>query len=218
MNPYVHPSIQEGDRLAELEAATGGYFVAVDHMLHGPNVVHSLLPEATYQEVVKPRIAILHSNSGPRSSSWRNLFNWWRQPSVTGEPHFQVDLDGTVAQMMPLNRRADCNAKANRIAWSFETQDRGAASVESTEWTLEQLASMIGVLTALCVCYRLPCYAVTGWNASGIGYHSQFPEWSIYRGKTCPGAARIRQMDYVRARVAANLVAYGSATGWECGA
>jgi hypothetical protein len=67
------------------------------------------------------------------------------------------------------------------------------------------------------VCYGIACTNPTRWDDTGIGHHCQYPEWSSYTGKTCPGAARIRQMDYVRHTVAGMLADYSKATGWQCG-
>jgi hypothetical protein len=52
---------------------------------------------------------------------------------------------------MPLNRRADCNYKANGYWWSgayvgaisFETTDNGYPTLDATPWTLAQLADLV---------------------------------------------------------------------------
>lgn len=182
-----------------------------------PGGLPLLLPETITQPVIAPSLAILHSNSGNPRVPWWQVLRWYRRPEVTGEPHFEVSLDGTVAQFMPTNRRADCNAKANawtdptgrvRGAVSFETQDDGGPTVDRTPWTAEQIESICQILAALIAHYPdMTCTSPTHFRDRGIGYHSQYPEWSIYKGKTCPGHARIRQMDYVRRRVAELVVA-----------
>jgi hypothetical protein len=75
---------------------------------------------------------------------------------------------------------------------------------------------MANALAAICVAYRIPCTATTSAYGAGIGYHSQFPEWSIYVGKTCPGAARIRQMDQLRRMVAERVATFHNRAGGSC--
>jgi len=224
-HPVLLQTTADGRRWDDILAfITGGYYIDADHWLVGPDVVKSPIPEASTQPVIHPWSAILHSNAGPKSSGWRALWLWVRNLSVNGEPHFQNAYDA-IAQYMPLNRRADCNAKANSWkrngkvvgAVSFETQDNGAATLAETPWTFDQVRRMVATLTCTSVVYGVWCTAPVSWDDSGIGYHSQFKEWSIYVGKTCPGAARIRQMDHIRAEVQKNLAAFIENTGWACG-
>jgi len=212
---------------------TGGYYIDSWHFLRGGvAVIEPIQPEASTQEFISPRSAILHSNAGAGKTSWLALLTFWRRKDITGEAHFQVEgvdatrlEDARIVNGIPLNRRADCNAKANAWSWngrrygaiSFETQDRGGASLATTPWSIPQLHAIIGALTCICVVYGVSCTEPANWDSSGIGYHSRFKEWSIYVGKTCPGAARIAQMAYIRDQVAQNLAAFGEATGWRCG-
>jgi hypothetical protein len=135
---------------------------------------------------------------------------------------------------MELNRRADCNFSANRWvdprapygafgAVSFETQDLGSKTVDRTPWTFPQIGAMVGAITAICVAYNVHCVQPATWDGSGIGHHTLFPyqgigqkAWSNVRGKTCPGAARIAQMDEVRRQVQNRLALYSQTTGWKC--
>ncbi len=177
------------------------------HLLVGDRVVHQILPEAATQQKITPWSIILHSNAGPRETSWVNLLSFWRRLDIPEEAHIQIALDGTIIQAMPFNVRADCNYKANSFiafggvagAISIETADRGAASLPTTVWNGPQFDAITDVVAALGHKYGIPYTTPAAWNDRGVGYHSQYPEWSKYVGKTCPGASRIRQMDYVRA-------------------
>lgn len=216
-----------------LRFITAGYYIDSNHLLRGGvSRVELVNPEASAQGFIQPRSAILHSNAGSYKTSWMSLIRFWRRSDITLEAHFQVDgVDASdinsavIVQAIPLNRRADCNSRANSWSWngrqygaiSFETQDRGSANLAYTPWSLPQLHAMIGALTCICVVYGVQCSEPAYWNSSGIGYHSRFREWSIYVGKTCPGAARIRQMGYIREQVARNLAAFSENTGWQCG-
>lgn len=201
------------------------YYVNEHHLIVSPKVTVDLIPEAFTQAIIRPRSAILHSNAAPAFTLPERLVTYWRRSDITGEGHFDVAGGGLTRQAMPLNRKADCNYKANgwwRLgqyvgAVSFETTDNGYPTLDVTPWTLDQLADMVGILTNLAVCYGVACTNPTRWDDAGIGHHCQYPEWSSYTGKTCPGAARIRQMDYVRQAVAGQLAEYGRATGWQCG-
>lgn len=210
---------------AHLQAVNEGWYIDPNTgLVYGPKAVHALLPEAATQPLITPRSIIHHTNAGSTYAKWQQLVAFMRRLDITGEAHADIDLDGTFAQAMPLNRRADCNAKANRWAqsgqWygalSWETADLGAASVERTPWTVDQLATIIAVDTAACATYAIACTDGAHWTASGLFTHNRFPEFSIFRGKTCPGAARSRQMDYVRSEVAKRLAEFHRLNGTSC--
>lgn len=249
LEPPAHPVLQkqlpDGRTWRDIVAwITNGYWLDANGWIRGGVAnPQPVLPEAGPvdqggQPVIHPRSVILHSNAGPRKTAWASIVKYWRRKDVTGEPHFQVhgvDAGSNLAaaslvQAMPLNRRADCNAKANswwrhrpngtpvRVgAISFETEDRGYPTLDTTPWSIAQLHAMIGAITVICVVYGVACSDVPTWDGTGIGFHSRFPEWSIYKGKTCPGAARIRQMDSIRAAVAENLAKFSHETDWHCG-
>lgn len=228
--PNPHPNLSgvalDGvtPKVDVLAYITGGYSITDQHLLTGPKVTVRLVPEALSQANITPRNIIDHSNAGTTPSRWENLYRWVSRSEVTGEPHLQFDMNGEVAQFVPFDHRADCNAKANGWwfagtyygAISHETADLGSAKLPVTVWPLEQFDALVAVHTVECAAYWIRCTPTTGPYDSGIGYHSQFPEWSIYKGKTCPGAARIRQMPELHNRVAANLARYYELVGGGC--
>jgi hypothetical protein len=132
--------------------------------------------------------------------------------------------DGFTAQAMPIIRRADCNYKANSFvlngkvygAISFETEDNGAATLEHTPWSLPTLNALVQINKALVIQCDIHCSQPAYWNSSGIGHHCLHQEWSIYVGKTCPGAARIAQMDYIRNEVGVGAAAFHEHNGTQC--
>lgn len=190
------------------------FYVNSYGLLVGPGVTWDLIPEGTLdperggQPVIKPTTVILHSQAGPRRTPAEALVAYMRRADITGEAHMIANLDGTMVQVVPFNRRADCNYKANSFAISFETQDNGSATLAETPWTLAQANQIANAIAAIGHKYGVPYTNPTNWQDPGVGYHSQYPEWSSYTGKTCPGAARIRQMDWVRAQ-AASICACG---------
>jgi hypothetical protein len=187
-----------------------GYYVNSQHILVGPKVIYKPIPEAATAPKIVPWSLILHSNSGPAYTRWERLWAYMNRADITIESHLQIDLDGTIVQMVPFNVRADCNAHANQFvvngqrvgAISIETADNGAAALATQPWSMAQLNAIVGATAAVGHKYGVPYSSPTAWNDRGVGYHSQYKEWSIYRGKTCPGPARIRQMDYIRAEAA----------------
>ncbi len=178
--------------------------------------VLDLLPEAKTQPYIIPRSVILHTNAGPAYTRWQSLVLYFKRADIGIEPHGQVDWDGKLAQTMPLNRKADCNYKANGWyfgskyygAISFETADLGWPTLDKTPWTLGQVDTLIKLNTLIVAYLTDDCGQCATWDDSGIDYHSKFKEWSVYVGKTCPGYARIMQMDYIRQRVADNIARF----------
>lgn len=203
---------------------TGGYWLDASHVLHGPNVSYVPIPESTWQPFINPRVIIEHSQAGPRKTSWVNLVAYWRRKDVNGEAHTITELDGRVVQVIPFNRRADCNFRANSYmrhgrvvgALSNETQDNGSSSLPVTPWPVGQFGALVNIATVQCIAYGIACTQPTAWDDTGIGHHSLFREWSSYVGKTCPGAARIRQMDELRRMVAERVAVFYQFAGGSC--
>jgi hypothetical protein len=180
-------------------------------------ITHDLIPEAWTQEFIVPWLTILHSNAGPRRTHGTALRDYMARTDINIECHTNVETEpdgrGLFRQIMPFNRRADCNSKANawtadgqrRGAISFETQDNGGASLPYTPWSGGQLEAIIHASAALNEAYGIPPHHCSGPFARGIDGHAKFADWSIYVGKTCPGAARFAQIPYIHAEVAAMI-------------
>ena len=226
----LHPAFQgrtlDGTNSKENVAKflSGGHILDSEGFIFGPNAFPSPIPENLTQPAIKPELIILHSNAGPTYSKWQALIAFIKRADVDKDFHFDVDLDGKAAQAISIFRRADCNYKANRFlkngkwcgAISFETADKGYPTLENTEWNFAQLETLIGFSFLFCVACSISCQACPSPYSSGIDYHSKFKEWSNVTGKTCPGAARIRQMDYVRTEVAKRLAEYYRQCGGSC--
>lgn len=226
MTITVHPALVA--HATEVRKATGGRILTVNGIVDGPGFVSRPIPEAATQPKIVPRSAIVHTNAGASSAS--SLWSWITRKDNNGEPHFQVGYSRT-EQYMPVDRRADCNYSANSFkigattfgAVSFECQDDGAATIDHTPLTLSQVDHIAAVLTLLAIVYGVQCTQPSVWNASGVGHHTLFPfqgighpAWTNVRGKTCPGKARIAQMDGIRQLMAHRLAEYSAATGWKC--
>ena len=243
-HPTLASTSADGEVLVDILADVNeGYVVNDQHLLvntvNATSVKTMLLPEAGSQHKIQPRLVIQHTNGGKESATIENLFGFRGQPKVDIEAHLQVQMDGVIGQFIPFNVEADANTDANRFtlngkvfgAISHETQDSGSkhVSIDKDPWTMSQLAAIIGATTAECVTYNIRCTPPTVWNDTGIGHHSMFPflgndaqghhikgTWSLARGKPCPGAARIKQMDFLRNAVAQRMAAFYQRSGGHC--
>jgi N-acetylmuramoyl-L-alanine amidase len=166
-----------------------------------PPAVANLLREAKTQRAIKPRLVILHTNGGKSSASPAALKIFQDRTDVNVECHFDIGLDGTVMQMMPINVQADCNLKANPFAVSIETQDHGSAGIDTDPWTDQQCAAIVALLRFLHVEWNIPLVRADRFDGSGVGAHRDHPEWSA-GAHTCPGNARAAQVDDLIRRAA----------------
>jgi hypothetical protein len=166
-----------------------------------------LTPEAVSQPKGEKNTFILHTESGPYLTTLEALRTYLNRTDITGECTWILDMDGRCAQLVPVDTRADNNAKANPFATSVETQDVGYVAdpgIAKTPWTDWQLAQLAG-LSAWQVLHANPNITVPlrradqGWDGGGIDGHYRYAEWSIYTGKTCPGLTRRSQIDDVLA-------------------
>lgn len=161
-------------------------------MARCPFAVWRPLPESGSQPLITATQAILHSAvdaPGPTS-----LYPYFARADVTLESHFFIKLDGTIEQYIDTSHSADANRWANERAVSIETEDEG--NPDQRPWTPAQIRSIGRLLDWLCDTHPIPRRACTAWDAPGIGYHSMWgapSPWTPAKGKTCPGAARIRQ-------------------------
>jgi hypothetical protein len=227
LHPAFHGTTIDGTNTKEnvaLYLTKGRLLLADDGTLYGSHALYQPIPEASTQPRITPIMGILHSNAAPAYTRWERLVAYWRRADITGEAHFQVDLSGLGIQALPVTRRADCNFKANSFikngtlcgAISYETADYGAATLANTEWNLEQLEFIISSMFLFCIAYRIYCTPCGGPYESGLGYHTQYPEWSSYTGKTCPGSARIKQMPYIFHELTLRIAEYYKQCGGSC--
>lgn len=134
-------------------------------------------------------------------SGAETLFPYFNGPSGGIESHFYIQWDGDIIQYRDTDYEADANYKAN--SW-LDTKGRrlGMLSVETQgyaegKWTKAQIESFKRLIAWAHVTHRefSVARAIRAFGG-GIGYHSQFPEWSP-GPKSCPGPQRIEQMKEV---------------------
>jgi hypothetical protein len=114
---------------------------------------------------------------------------------TNAESHFGIGMSGRIEQWMDTAREADANYKANRYAISVENEDKGRpltpfteaqveANIKVGRWSLEKHP-------------KIPRKICTSPTSGGLGWHAMWgapSDWTPSRGKTCPGATRIRQL------------------------
>lgn len=152
-----------------------------------------LQPESDAQPAIRATQVIFHSIAAPWTP--RRTYEFWRD-STNLESHLGVGYDGSAAQYIGTETRADANYLANRRAdgtgaLSVET----AANLENTDpWTAEQMEALIdiGVWAHQHPVHRIPLRICQSWDDPGFGFHRLHPQWSK-NGTYCPGNARVKQ-------------------------
>ncbi|WP_371480563.1 peptidoglycan-binding protein [Kitasatospora sp. NBC_00315] len=150
-----------------------------------------LQPESDAQPAIVPTQFILHSIAAPWTP--QRIYEYWRD-STNLESHFGLGYDGSLAQFVGTQTRADANMYANR-----RPDGTGAVSVEtasrldsSDPWTAQQVERLIALGVWLHQQHGLPLRICRTWDDPGYGYHRLFPQWSD-GGTDCPGDARVKQ-------------------------
>lgn len=150
-----------------------------------------LQPESDSQAAIVPTQFIIHSIAAPWTPG--RIYEYWRD-STNLESHFGGGYDGSLAQFIGTETRADANASANRRpdgtgAVSIET----ASNLQHTDpWTDAQVAALIRLGVWLHQRHGIPLRICRSASDPGFGYHGLHRAWST-SGTACPGAARIRQ-------------------------
>jgi hypothetical protein len=148
-----------------------------------PAAVRKLIAPGSNDPRITPRVVILHV----AVSNDDSLYDFFAHHSGGIESHFYVRDSGVVEEYRDTDWQADANYHANDFAISIETEGMGAG-----EWTPAQLASIKALLAWCHSTHGIPLVPCLRWDGTGVGYHSQFPEWSPV-AKSCPGPERIVQ-------------------------
>lgn len=150
-----------------------------------------LQPESDSQPAIDPTQLILHSVAAPWSKE--RIFEYWRD-STNLESHFGQSYDGSIAQYIGTQTRADACYLANR-----RSDGTGAVSIEtasnmdhSDPWTDAQVEGLIQLGVWMHHQHGIPLRICRSWTDPGYGYHRLWPEWA-QGGTDCPGDARVAQ-------------------------
>jgi murein L,D-transpeptidase YcbB/YkuD len=161
-------------------------------MARYPGATWRPLPESTTQPLIKPRLLIFHSAVARGDT----LFGYFNSPGVVVESHLYVQDDGGCEQYIDSVRRADANYMANDFALSVESWDNG--NPDKVPWTPAQMDRNVDIAVWAHRVHDVPLRRAAGWDGSGIGGHTDFPNnWTNVSGKTCPGLARRPQVQQI---------------------
>jgi hypothetical protein len=154
-----------------------------------------LQPESDAQPAIVPTQFILHSIAAPWTP--QRTYEYWRD-STNLESHFGLGYDGSIAQFIGTQTRADANYLANRRA-----DGTGAVSLESASndehtdpWTDAQVETIIRLGVWLHQQHGIPLRVCRTASDPGYGYHRLHGDWAI-GGTACPGDARVAQFKNV---------------------
>lgn len=190
-------------------------------MLTAPFAVVRYIASHGKRPANRPRLVILHTNAGSRSSSGEATWRWIEAELAAGrtptQPHHQVDLDGTVWQYLDYNEKGVGSVSAEGSCITVETQDYGsnAGPIGMQLWSQRQVEALAQVCANAHRVFGVPLVEASAPDGAGIGWHSMWGintaaskpnPWTIAVGKTCPGSARIGQVGQIIAR-ARELVA-----------
>jgi len=150
-----------------------------------------LQPESDSQPAIRPTQLIMHSIAAPWTK--QRIFEYWRD-STNLESHFGQSYDGSIAQYIGTQTRADANYQANRRpdgtgAISIET----ASNLQHTDpWTNDQIEGLIRLGVWVHQEHGIPLQICRTADDPGYGYHRLHAAWST-DGTACPGDARVAQ-------------------------
>ncbi|MFD4921133.1 N-acetylmuramoyl-L-alanine amidase [Streptomyces goshikiensis] len=154
-----------------------------------------LQPESDAQPAIDPTQFIVHSVAAPWTKE--RIFEYWRD-STNLESHFGQSYDGSVAQYIGTQTRADACYLANR-----RSDGTGAVSIETASnldhtdpWTDAQVEGLIRLGVWMHQQHGIPLRICRSWTDPGYGYHRLWPEWA-QGGTDCPGNARVAQFKNV---------------------
>ncbi|MEU9415148.1 N-acetylmuramoyl-L-alanine amidase [Streptomyces sp. NPDC048272] len=150
-----------------------------------------LQPESDNQPAIVPTQFILHSIA----ATWtkERTYEYWDQ-STNLESHFGQSYDGSIAQYIGTQTRADANFRAN-----LRADGTGAVSIEtasndnhSDPWTDAQVEGLIRLGVWLHQTHGIPLRVCRTASDPGYGYHRLHADWAV-SGTACPGDARVAQ-------------------------
>jgi len=168
-----------------------------------PQAKQLLLPENAVQRKITPTQVIVHTAVDSKTAS--SLYPYFSRGDVGAESHFFVKWNGVVEQYVDTSVMANANRFADVRAISIETEDDG--DPEGNPWSPEQMIALTLLIDWCCSTHHIPRHQCPQWDWPGLGWHSMWgfkdpvnltgtlPDspWTMFKGKTCPGRARIRQ-------------------------
>lgn len=139
-----------------------------------------------------PRLVIIHTIVGSLSGA----DSWFRNSASRVSAHFGVGKNGTIYQWVDTDDKAWANVGAN--SYSISIENEGQTSEALTPAQVEANAKIYAYANRV---HGVPFSYAKSSTGSGLGYHSQFPAWSL-GGTACPGSKRVAQLPAIMKRAA----------------
>jgi hypothetical protein len=160
-----------------------------------PGVIAKPIPKSSTDPFIIPVGDVFHV-AVSEGSSLQDYF-WHRSGGIESTGY--IRRDGTIEQYRPLN--VECDAQGDGNSWveggkrygfnSWETQGMGEG-----QWTAEQLASIMRIISWKHQHYGTPLRLAPAWNSPGFGYHRLHARWNK-NGHSCPGPDRVVQFNKI---------------------
>jgi len=161
--------------------------------------------------LIRPRVAVVHTNAAQREGTLQSQINWGNSAADRTKPHYAVNWPQPT-KLVPSDRRAIGNAtplwfeehegERDCSYWTLnvETADSGTLAdpgisdflSESVHGTIEVRHDEIvaRILAYESVVWGFPLAVPVRWNATGVTTHTwpyPYPHYTTVNGKTCPG-------------------------------
>lgn len=161
------------------------------------------------RQTITPRLTLVHTNAASGESSLQASINWGNAASANTKPHYHVNAPQPT-KVVPTNRRAIANATVDAYQdghgdvaeWSIaiETADAGFGTGKPGEaggFLYDHAEIVARILAYESIVWNIPLSYPTEWFGTGTACHTEpfeYPHWTLYRGKTCPGREKKRQI------------------------
>lgn len=161
------------------------------------------------RQTITPRLTLVHTNAASAESSLQSAINWGNAASANTKPHYLVNAPQPT-KVVPTNRRAIANAtvdayqegRGDVAEWSIaiETADAGFGPGDPGEaggFLYDHAEIVARILAYESIVWNIPLEYPTTWWGAGTACHTEpfeYPYWTLYRGKTCPGREKKRQI------------------------
>lgn len=160
------------------------------------------------RRIIRPRLQLVHTNAAGGEGSLQSQINWANASSSGNtHPHYCVNAPRPT-KLVPTNRRAIANATVDSVQGSYgdvslfsiaiETADAGWPNPGESGGFLYDHAEIVArILAYESITWGIPLVYPTAWHGAGTGTHSEpfgYPYWTLFRGKTCPGREKKRQI------------------------
>jgi hypothetical protein len=141
---------------------------------------------------------LFHTNAASGEGSIEASLAWAERGGGNTIPHLQIDRSGRGALILPSDRKGIANFQAATFSLGFETADTGTlADPAISPFTDPQLESCAVAAAYYHILHGIPLAYPDTWDGAGTASHTEpfgFDKWTNSPGKTCPGAAKKRQV------------------------